>query len=244
MTEQFVVTTFYKFVDLPDFIERRVKFVKFCNENNIKGTILLGEEGINSTLTATRENIDKFYSFLKSMPEFADMDFKESFCPYLPFKKMKVRLKKEIVKISLDKLNMKSRGRYLDSEKWNELIKNPETKVIDTRNDYEVVFGTFENAINPKIRNFHELPEWVEKNLSDISKDTPIAMFCTGGIRCEKSTAYMMEKGYTNVFHLEGGILKYFEERKDKENLWNGRCFVFDDRIAVNKDLTPYCDKN
>lgn len=244
MTEQFVVTTFYKFVDLPDFEERKVKFVKFCKENNIKGTILLGLEGVNSTLTGAREDIDAFYKFITSMPEFSDLDFKESFCPYMPFRKLKVRLKHEIVKIDVNGLSLKERGRYLNAKEWNDLIKNPATKVIDTRNDYEVVFGTFQNAIDPKIRNFSDLPEWVESNFKDTPKDTPIAMFCTGGIRCEKSTAWMLEQGYTNVYHLEGGILKYFEETKDSENLWNGRCFVFDDRVAVNKDLTPYCDKN
>ncbi|MFI5141834.1 MAG: rhodanese-related sulfurtransferase, partial [Bacteroidia bacterium] len=218
----------------------RPQLVKFCNDHKIKGTILLAAEGINSTLVGTREAIDAFYFFLTNMPEFVKTEFKESVCDYMPFKKLKIRLKKEIVKLAQKNLSMKSRGELLDSQAWDKLIADPNTLLIDTRNDYEVVFGTFNKAINPKIRNFTDLPQWVEKNLKPEDKDRPIAMFCTGGIRCEKSTAYMKQAGYKNVYHLKGGILKYFEETKNASGNWNGRCFVFDDRVAVDAELKPY----
>jgi len=245
MSKEYIVSTFYQFVKLHDIESWQKTFLDFCNENSIKGTILVAEEGINSTLTATRENMDKFYTFIHSFKEFANMGYKESKNSYMPFKKMKVRLKKEIVKLLQDDLiDMDDRGELLKYKEWNDLLKNPATKVIDTRNDYEFAFGTFENAINPHIRNFTDLPEWVEENLKDTPKDTPIAMFCTGGIRCEKSTAYMKAKGWKKVYHLDGGILQYFEDTPKDENLWNGRCFVFDDRIAVDTDLNAMNESN
>lgn len=241
MSEKFVVTTFYKFVDLPDVEEKQVKFIKFCNDHKIKGTILLAHEGINSTLTGTREAIDAFYKFITSIQEFADMEFKESFSDYLPFSKTKVRLKPEIVRLKVKNLDMSKVGEYLDPKQWDEMISKKETILIDTRNDYEVIFGTFKNAKNPRTRNFSDLPEWVDRNLKNVDKETPIAMFCTGGIRCEKSTAYMKQVGFKNVYHLKGGILKYLEDTKDQENMWQGRCFVFDDRVAVDSELKAYC---
>ena len=242
---QFIISTFYKFVPLEDINSWKETLLTFCKENEIKGTILLADEGLNSTLTASRENMDKFYKFIKSFNEFADLEYKESICEFMPFKKMKVRLKKEIVKLAQDDfIDIEDRGEHLKSEEWNALIKDPKTVVLDTRNDYEVAFGTFENAVNPSIRNFTDLPEWIEENLEDTDKETPIAMFCTGGIRCEKSTAYMKAKGWKNVYHLEGGILKYFEDTNEEENLCNGRCFVFDDRIAVDKKLKSLNQSN
>lgn len=238
--DTYVVTTFYEFADVPHYVELRPQLIKFCNDNGIKGTILLAEEGINSTLVGTRVGIDAFYAYITSMPEFAKMKFKESFCEYMPFKKLKIRLKKEIVKLAQKNLKMDVRGELLDSKAWDELLAKDDTIVIDTRNDYEVVFGTFANAINPKIRNFTDLPEWVEKNLKPEDKERPIAMFCTGGIRCEKSTAYMKQAGYKNVYHLSGGILQYFEDTKNASGNWQGRCFVFDDRVAVDPELKPY----
>ncbi|MCL4149729.1 UNVERIFIED_CONTAM: hypothetical protein GTU68_027682 [Idotea baltica] len=245
MSTEYIVSTFYQFVKLHDIESWKNTFLDFCNANNIKGTILVAEEGINSTLTATRKDMDKFYTFIHSFEEFAGMGYKESISSYMPFKKMKVRLKKEIVKLLQDDfIDMEDRGEHLKYKEWNDLLKDPQTKVIDTRNDYEFAFGTFENAINPHIRNFTDLPEWVEKNLKDTPKDTPIAMFCTGGIRCEKSTAYMKAKGWEKVYHLDGGILQYFEDTPKDENLWNGRCFVFDDRIAVDTDLNAMNESN
>jgi UPF0176 protein len=175
------------------------------------------------------------------MEEFSDMEFKESFSEYLPFKKMKVRLKPEIVRLKQENLDMSKVGEYLDSDQWDTMISRKDAVVIDTRNDYEVIFGTFKNATNPKTRIFSDLPQWVERNLKGVSKETPIAMFCTGGIRCEKSTSYMKNIGFKNVYHLKGGILKYIEDKKGKESMWQGKCFVFDDRVAVDSELDPYC---
>jgi UPF0176 protein len=236
----FVVTTYYKFVDLPRYEDIRVKLLSFCNKNNIKGTILLAREGINSTVTGTREDIDKFYAFITSIPEFTDLTFKESFCDFIPFKRMKVKLKKEIVTIKEDGLDLTERGIYLDAEAWDDMLANPEAIVVDTRNDFEFKYGTFENAVNPETERFSEIGAWADNNLSDSDKERPIVMFCTGGIRCEKSTALMKSKGFKNVYHLEGGILGYFEGKKQskKPHKWQGSCFVFDDRIALNPDLT------
>jgi len=243
MSEKFVVTTFYKFVHLSDVQDTQVKFIKFCTDYKIKGTILLAEEGVNSTLTGERHNIDAFYKFIRCMNEFSDMEFKESFSEYEPFKKLKVRIKPEIVRLKIPNLDMNKIGEYLDTKEWDELISKKETIVIDTRNDYEVIFGTFKNAQNPKTRNFSDLPEWVDRNLKNVDKNTPIAMFCTGGIRCEKSTSYMKNIGFKNVYHLKGGILKYIEDTKGKESMWEGKCFVFDDRVAVDSELEAYCSK-
>jgi UPF0176 protein len=238
--DKFVVTTYYKFVDLPHYEDIRVKLLSFCNKNNIKGTILLAREGINSTVTGTRTDIDNFYGFITSIPEFADLTFKESFCDFIPFKRMKVKLKKEIVTIKEGDLDLTERGTYLDAEAWDEMLADPEAIIVDTRNDFEYRYGTFENAINPKTERFSEIGAWVDHNLTDADKERPIVMFCTGGIRCEKSTALMKRKGFKNVYHLEGGILGYFEEKErgKKSHKWQGSCFVFDDRIALKPDLT------
>jgi UPF0176 protein len=234
--ELFVVTTYYKFVELSDLETIRAKLLKFCLQNAIKGTILLAQEGVNSTMTGSRAAIDKFYEFIKSIPEFSDLTFKESFAEIIPFKKLKVKIRKEIVTFKLG-LDMKQVGERLDAAAWEEMIARKDAIVIDTRNDYEVVFGTFKNAINPKTRNFTDLPDWVERNLADVDRNRPVAMFCTGGIRCEKSTAYMKQIGFKNVYHLNGGILQYLEDSKNKNNMWQGKCFIFDDRIAVDDKL-------
>lgn len=236
VNSSFVVTTFYKFVELADVEAVRAKIFKFCVQQKIKGTILLAHEGVNATITASRAAIDSFYEFIKSIPEFADIEFKESFAAIIPFKKLKVKVRKEIVTFKL-KLNMKKTGTYLDAQAWDEMLQQKKTLVIDARNDYEVIFGTFKDAVDPKTRNFTDLPEWVERNLSDVDRNQPIAMFCTGGIRCEKSTAYMKQIGFKNVYHLKGGILQYLETTKNRNNMWQGKCFVFDDRIALDSDL-------
>jgi UPF0176 protein len=235
--EKFIVTTFYKFINLPSYLDLRIQLLKLCNSLSLKGTILLAEEGLNSTLSGTRENVDKFYGLIKEMPEFADLEFKESESDYQPFKRMKVRLKKEIVTFKVDDLDMNLRGEYLDHQTWDDLLAREDSIVIDTRNDYEITFGTFEKAIDPKLNSFSELPEWLDKNLKEEDKEKPVLMFCTGGIRCEKSTAYLKQKGFKQVYHLRGGILKYFEEGKNSNNKWIGSCFVFDDRLAVDSKL-------
>lgn len=240
MAKKFVITTYYKFTQLDDPLSIRVKLLKFCIKNSIKGTILLAEEGINSTVTGTREAVDALYQFISTIPEFADMQYKESYADEIPFKRLKVKVRKEVVVFRMP-LDMKNVGIHLDADAWDRMISGSNTVVIDTRNDYEVAFGTFKNATNPKTRNFTDLPDWVERNLSDVDRERPIAMFCTGGIRCEKSTAYMKKIGFKNVYHLKGGILQYLEDTKNRENLWQGKCFVFDDRIIVDNTATDKC---
>jgi len=235
--EDFVITTFYKFISLTEIDELKLMFLKYCNAQKIKGTILLASEGVNATISGSREAIDGFYNFTKGIPLLTDLEFKESFCEYQPFKKMKVRIKKEIVTFKVENLNLSNRGQYLNSEQWDKLITSKDVMVIDTRNDYEIDYGSFKNAIDPKTKNFSDFPDWVEQNLSNEHKDKTILMYCTGGVRCEKSTAYLKQLGFNNVFHLKGGILKYLEESKNKNNLWHGSCYVFDDRYIVDSKL-------
>ena len=235
----FIVTTAYRLVQIADVENIKNILLDFCNTYEIKGTILLASEGININVTAIRSQLEKFYDFINSLPEFTNMDYKENDVEYIPFGKMKVKIKKEIIKFEVEDLDLSDRGEYLNASQWDDMIQNQKAMVIDTRNDYEVAFGTFETAINPNTRHFSELPKWLDKHLNDKDKETPIAMFCTGGVRCEKSTAYLKKLGFQKVYHLEGGIVKYLEDTKHRQNLWKGECFVFDDRIAVNKQLEP-----
>jgi UPF0176 protein len=236
--EKIVIRAFYRFVDLPNFERLKKPFDQFTKSNKMLGTILLAAEGINSTISAPKEIMDKFWKFLDQDPRFANMSFKESYADFSPFERMRVRLKKEIVRLGYDGLDISKRGQYVKGEDWDRLISSHEVVLVDTRNDYEYAYGSFENALNPKTEDFREFPEWVDKNL-DPKKHKKVAMFCTGGIRCEKSTALMLQKGFEEVYHLEGGILQYFEDTKNKNKKWNGTCFVFDDRIAVNPDMQP-----
>jgi len=229
----YIVTTFYKFVVIKDCDEMKLQLKRFCTNNQILGTILLAEEGVNSTIIGSREAINSFYAFMESIPEFTQMEYKESVADNAPFKKLKVKIKPEIVTFNMPMLDASKVGKHLNAEEWDEIISRKDAIVIDCRNDYEVVFGTFKNAIDPKTRKFTELPDWIERNVPADDKNIPIAMFCTGGVRCEKSTAYMRSLGYENVYHLKGCILQYLEERKDQDHLWQGKCFVFDDRIMV-----------
>lgn len=236
----YTVTTFYRFVPLPDYEQLKPQLDTLLAEHGMKGTILLAEEGINSTISGTREGIDALYAWLEADDRLTGMEYKEHESEFMPFLKAKVRLKKYIVNLGLD-VDMSAVGEYLGPDAWDNVISDPETVVIDTRNIYEVQLGTFKNAVNPNITDFKELPAWVEKNLNpDTHKK--VAMFCTGGIRCEKSTALMKQMGYENVYHLKGGILKYLEETQGKEHLWEGSCFVFDDRIALDDNLEPAGD--
>lgn len=236
---QFVVTTFYKFIHLDDCTELKLQLHKICNELNIKGTILLASEGINATLSGERQEIDEFYNIITTFPQFTDLEFKESSNEEKPFKRMKVRLKKEIVTFKVKDLDMSKCGHYLNAEEWDQKLQDPKAIIIDTRNYYEVAFGTFKNAIDPKTHHFSQLPQWISENLIDADKDRPILMFCTGGIRCEKSTAYMLQQGFKQVYHLKGGVLQYFKESKNKNHMWQGECFVFDERLAVDAKLHP-----
>jgi len=232
-----VVAAMYKFVHLPDFREIREKLLQVCEKQSLKGTLLLAEEGINGTVAGGREGIDNLLSYLKQDPRFADLEHKESFVTEIPFYRMKVRLKKEIVTMGIPDTDPNQlNGAKVDYKEWNELICDPDVLVIDTRNEYEYKIGTFKNAISPNTTTFREFPDFVNRELGD-DKHKKVAMFCTGGIRCEKATNYMLKQGYEHVYHLNGGILKYLEEVKQEENLWQGDCFVFDGRVAVDKNL-------
>ncbi|KIE04273.1 UPF0176 protein [Candidatus Jidaibacter acanthamoeba] len=236
-SENFIVTTFYKFVELEDLTELKLQLLKFCNEVKIKGTILIAKEGINATLTGSKDSIIAFYSFIKSYNCFSDLSFKESISNFTPFKKMKVKIKPEIVTFKAE-IDINKRGEYLSPEEWDKFLEKDDIIIIDTRNDYEVALGTFKNATDPKTKAFTELPKWVKENLTEEDKEKTILMFCTGGVRCEKSTAYMKQNGFDKVYHLEGGILKYLESTKNANNNWIGSCFIFDDRSALSHDLT------
>ena len=232
-----VVTAMYKFVRLPDFKVLREKLIQVCEKQSLKGTLLLAEEGINGTVAGGREGIDNLLCFLKQDSRFSDLEHKESFVSQMPFYRMKVRLKKEIVTMGIPDTDPNQlNGAKVDHKEWNELISDPDVLVIDTRNEYECEIGTFKNAISPNTKTFKEFPEFVDNELGS-DKYKKIAMFCTGGIRCEKATNYLLKQGYEDVYHLNGGILKYLEEVKDEDNLWQGDCFVFDGRVAVDKNL-------
>jgi UPF0176 protein len=232
-----IVAALYKFVSLPDFTELQEPLLEFCREQGIKGTLLLAHEGINGTVSGTRESIDALLAYLRKDERLADLEHKESIYEEQPFYRMKVKLKKEIVTMGIEDIDPTAMaGTYVEPEQWNDLIKDPEVKVIDTRNYYEYNIGTFEGAENPETTSFRELPDFVKKNL-DPNKHKKVAMFCTGGIRCEKSTAYLKQQGFEEVYHLKGGILKYLEEVPEDKSLWRGECFVFDNRVAVNHRL-------
>ena len=236
-SQKIVVAAMYKFVHLPDFRVLREKLVQVCEKQSLKGTLLLAEEGINGTVAGGREGIDNLLCFLKQDSRFSDLEHKESFVSQMPFYRMKVRLKKEIVTMGVPDTDPNQlNGAKVDYKEWNELISDPDVLVIDTRNEYECEIGTFKNAISPNTKTFREFPEFVNNKLGS-DKNKKIAMFCTGGIRCEKATNYLLKQGYEDVYHLNGGILKYLEEVKAEENLWQGDCFVFDGRVAVDKNL-------
>ena len=233
------VVTLYKFVEINDLQSLRSEIQALCKENNAKGTILLAKEGINGTISAKNKEIRSILKKLKSDKRFKKLEVKFSETNKMPFNRMKVRIKREIVTIGDDSINPNIiSGDYVKPENWNELISDPEVIVIDTRNTYETKIGKFKNAIDPKTNSFREFPDWVKNFKKEVkNKDTKIAMYCTGGIRCEKSTSLMKKEGFNNVFHLEGGILKYLEKMSDDETLWDGECFVFDDRVALDDQL-------
>ena len=237
----FLTSTFYHFVELNDYKDLQSPIQKFCDEKMIKGTILLANEGINGTLSGEEEAIRAFHEFIKAdrlfNKKFKNLAHKESWASNNPFYRMKVRLKKEIVALGVTGVSpIKKVGQYVKPSNWNQLISDPNTIIIDTRNGYEIDIGSFKGAINPNTQTFREFPEYIDKKLTP-NKDKKIAMFCTGGIRCEKATSLMLEKGFDNVYHLQGGILKYLEEVPEEQSLWEGECFVFDQRVAVTHNL-------
>ncbi|MFA8342768.1 MAG: rhodanese-related sulfurtransferase [Rhodothermaceae bacterium] len=222
---------------MEDYNKIRKPLLNLMKELDIKGTLLLAEEGINGTISGTRSSINELLTWLKSDSRFKNLSHKESFSEKHAFYRTKVKLKKEIVTMGIGSIDpVTQAGTYVKPENWNDLINDPDVILVDTRNDYEVEIGTFNGAINPDIKSFREFPEWIKNNL-DPAKTKKVAMFCTGGIRCEKSTSLLKNYGFENVYHLEGGILKYFEEVDENKSEWDGDCFVFDQRIAVNHKL-------
>lgn len=232
-----IVATFYKFVRLPDYAKKQQPLLSYCLDRRIKGTILLAPEGINATISGSRDAIDSVLAFLRSDSRLADLEHKESYAEESPFERMKVKLKKEIVTLGLPQIDPSNRvGTYVSPQEWNALICDPEVLVIDTRNDYEVGIGTFQGALNPETESFRDFPDYVRQNLNP-DRHKKVAMFCTGGIRCEKATSFLLSEGFERVYHLKGGILKYLEEIPARESLWQGECFVFDERVAVKHGL-------
>jgi UPF0176 protein len=234
---KFSVAAFYKFTPLTQLEVLQVDLLNYLKNLNIKGTVLIAGEGINGTVSGSPESIEDFKVFLANNNLLSEKDFKISYSDFLPFPRLKVKLKDEIVTIGDTSVNPQQNvGTYVDPEDWNEFISQEDVLVLDTRNTYEVSIGSFKGAIQPDTTNFREFPKWVEEK-ANISKDTKIAMFCTGGIRCEKASSFLIEKGYSNVSHLQGGILNYLESIDEKSSLWSGECFVFDDRVALNHQL-------
>ena len=241
MQHIYLTTAMYHFVSLPNYKKLREPLLIFCVSQNIKGTLLLADEGINGTVAGSEKSIHAFLDFLKNDPlfegNFKNLSHKESWSDKHPFYRMKVKLKKEIVTLGVPGVSpTKIVGQYVKPQDWNAIISDPEVILIDTRNDYEYAIGSFKNAINPKTNTFREFPEYVKTHF-DPKKHKKVAMFCTGGIRCEKASSYMMSEGFDEVYHLEGGILKYLEEVKPENSLWQGECFVFDQRVALKHGL-------
>lgn len=232
-----VVAALYKFVRLPDFESLRAPLHDLMTANEVRGTLLLALEGINGTIAGPRAGIDAVLAWLRSDPRLQALEARESHADENPFYRTKVKLKKEIVTMGVEDIDPNQIvGTYVKPSDWNALISDPEVLLVDTRNDYEVQIGTFRNALNPQTTSFREFPEFAREHL-DPQKHRKVAMFCTGGIRCEKSTAFMKQQGFAEVYHLQGGILKYLEEVPQEESLWEGECFVFDNRVTVNHQL-------
>lgn len=239
---QYLTAALYKFVSLPDYQALQAPILAACLQHRIKGTLLLASEGINGTIAGAPEDIKAILAYLRLDPRLSDLEHKESYADTHPFYRMKVKLKKEIVTMGIAGINPNNVvGTYVKPEDWNALISDPDVVVLDTRNDYEVSIGTFKGAVDPKTTTFREFPNYVEQHL-DITKHKKVAMFCTGGIRCEKASSYMKQQGFEEVYHLQGGILKYLETVPKEQSLWQGECFVFDERVSVGHGLKvgPY----
>lgn len=234
---EIIVAALYKFASLPDYREMQPGMLDFCVSQELNGTLLLAEEGINGTVAGTRAGIDALIAFLKADRRLADLEHKESYADEMPFTRMKVKLKKEIVTLGVAGINPNERvGTYVAPEDWNALISDPDVVLIDTRNGYEVDIGTFRGAIDPQTTTFREFPAYVGKNFNP-ARHKKVAMFCTGGIRCEKASSLLVAQGFEQVYHLQGGILKYLEKVPPEESMWEGECFVFDQRISVGHGL-------
>lgn len=232
-----VISALYHFVILEDFEKLRQPLLDLMLKNNIKGTLLLAREGINGTVAGSQTAIDRLLAWLRADSRLADIRQKVSYDDEMPFYRTRVKLKKEIVTMGVEGIDPTHVvGTYVKAEHWNALISDPDVTLIDTRNDYEVGIGTFQNALSPNTKTFRQFPDFVKQNMNP-DKHKKVAMFCTGGIRCEKSTAYLKEQGFDEVYHLQGGILKYLETVPESESLWQGECFVFDNRVSVTHAL-------
>lgn len=232
-----VVAALYRFTPVDDPADFRERIRDMAARHAIKGTMIVASEGLNGTVAGERDSLDEFLKFLRAWPGMEELEWKESFHEAPPFRRMRVKLKGEIVTTGMPDLDPSTEaGEYVAPGEWNRLISDPEVVLVDTRNDYEVALGTFRGAIDPKLASFREFPDWVKENL-DPKKHRKVAMFCTGGIRCEKATAFMRRAGFEEVYHLHGGILKYLEETPRENSLWEGECFVFDGRVSVNHEL-------
>jgi UPF0176 protein len=231
------VAALYQFAPLSDYKDLQAPLTALCHEHGVKGTLLLAEEGINGTIAGTREGIDAVVGLIRSHPLLNNLEYKESAAKRMPFHRLKVRLKKEIVTLGVPGIDpLKKVGTYLDLEEWNAVIQDPDVLLIDTRNDYEYQMGTFKGALNPNTQTFTQFPQFVQEQC-DVTRHKKVALFCTGGIRCEKASSYMLEQGFETVYHLKGGILKYLEEMPEERSLWTGDCFVFDERVGVQHGL-------
>jgi UPF0176 protein len=236
---EYKIAAFYHFTDLPDCDAWAERMMDHAERVGLRGTIIFAPEGVNSTCAGTEGVVDSTIALLRRDPRFAPMEVKYSYATFLPFPKLKIKRKPEIVTFRQPGADpLQEVGTYLEPEEWNALISDPEVLTIDTRNNYEVKLGRFQGACNPNTGDFSSFADFVSENLVG-QEDRKIAMYCTGGIRCERSTAYLKKLGFKNVYHLRGGILRYLELTPREESLWEGDCFVFDYRVAVNHDLEP-----
>jgi UPF0176 protein len=236
----FAVAALYQFAPFDDPAALREPLLELCRAKGIKGTLLLAREGINGTIAGNEAGVEAVLTYIRGLPGCAEFNVKFSNADKMPFHRMKVRLKKEIVTLGVPGVDpARDVGQYVEAEAWNDLISDPNTIVIDTRNDYEVAIGTFKGAIDPKTKSFSEFPDWFRAHRAELNEKPKVAMFCTGGIRCEKSTAFLRSEGIEQVFHLKGGILKYLETVPKEQSLWDGECFVFDERVSVGHGLEP-----
>ncbi len=236
MSSPIVIAALYRFVQLDNFESLRQPLLQLMLDKQVRGTLLLAAEGFNGTIAGSRQGVESLLEYLRQDPRLRDFDCKLSFDEEMPFYRSRVKLKREIVTMGVDDISPANAGTYVSPTEWNQLISDPEVTLIDTRNDYESAIGSFEKAIFPNTRSFRDFPDYVEKNL-DPKKHRKVAMFCTGGIRCEKSTAYLRERGFDEVYHLKGGILNYLDQVPESDSMWHGECFVFDNRVSVNHAL-------
>ena len=240
MSHAFLTAAFYRFVVLDDTEQLRPQLLAQCQAQQVKGNVLLAHEGINGTIAGPEAGVRAVLAWLRADPRLAALVHKEAWATEDPFYRMKVSLKREIVTLGVPDVHAATEaGTYVSPQDWNQLIDDPDVAVVDVRNDYEVAIGSFQGAIDPHTRSFSEFPQWVERNQALLRGKAKVAMFCTGGIRCEKSTAYLRHLGFDEVYHLDGGILKYLETVPEDESLWQGECFVFDERVAVGHGLQP-----